>query len=74
MGCGGGFGRMGGLGAGMGRGWFGGRQMSDQDPAPRMAPMDDEDPESILKRRLARGEITIDEYRALRDTLKETAS
>jgi uncharacterized membrane protein len=32
------------------------------------------DPEAILKERLARGEITVEEYRQLREALRESVS
>ncbi len=48
----------------------GGQNVQQQDQAPPKS----ETPEEILKRRLARGEISIEEYRRLLDALKDEAS
>lgn len=73
MGCcgGGGFGRMGG---GLGRGMLRGGSMRGPGFMQSGASMEELDTEKILRVRLARGEITVEEYRQLRDALRETAS
>lgn len=58
---------------GWNRGWYRGRH-GDHQPVPAREPdatgFGGEDPLIILKRRLARGEITIEEYQKLESVLK----
>ena len=73
-GCGGG---MHGGGMGYGRGFFPGG-LAHLAGSPRSGePVDQADPadpETILKARLARRDITLEEYRQLREVLRENAS
>jgi hypothetical protein len=58
---------MGCCGGGLG---FGRRGSPNRDPEPDPITERDVNPESALKLRLARGEITVEEYRSLLDVLR----
>jgi uncharacterized membrane protein len=56
-----------------GGGHFAHRRMPAPEPE-RQRPATPSDPESILKERLARGEITVEEYRQIREALRDSTS